>query len=102
MAPNNGVPRIFEREAIQPQLNIVCGKFFSSDSEKKGLHFESVSDFIIFVPKMKCSQKNLYFESISDFIIFVSEANDLEKKSKIGVREWNRSLFSGGISTLKY
>ena len=26
-------------------------------SEKKGLHFESFSDFVVFVPKYKCFQK---------------------------------------------
>ena len=47
---NSGVPRIFEREGrIRPQLNMFSGKIYLIGSQKKGLHFESVPDFIIFV-----------------------------------------------------
>ena len=46
---------------------------------EKSLHFESFSNFIIFVPKKKkCflekkKKKGPHFESVSDFMIFVSE-----------------------------
>ena len=47
---NSGVPRIFEkREGIRPQSNMFSGKIYFSGSQKEGLYFESVRDFMNFV-----------------------------------------------------
>ena len=48
-----------------------CCNFLIFVPKKKGLHKESVSDFLLFAPQKRCSlKKSLHFESVSDFLLF--------------------------------
>ena len=59
-----------------------------SKKKKKGLHFDFISDFTIFLPKSGCSlkKKGLHFDFISDFPIFLPKSGwSLKKKRSVNV-----------------
>ena len=58
----------------------------SLKKKKKGLHFNFISNFPIFLPKSRCSpkKKGLHFDFISVFPIFLPKSRrSLKKKKKV-------------------
>ena len=57
----------------------------SLKKKKKGFHFDFISDFPIFLPKLRCSlkKKGLHFDFISDFPIFLPKSRCSPKKKKV-------------------
>ena len=56
-------------------------------SLKKSLHLESISDSAIFPQRSRCSlnKKGLHFDFISDFLFFFQNQSVLQKKKKKGL-----------------
>ena len=64
--------------AMDPYLQIFFFKAQANPKQgvsKKSLHFELVSDFVIFDPKTRCflkQKKDLYFGPVLDFMVWIT------------------------------